>query len=57
MIKTRYPIFSNNHIKPVLKVRKNARIRQDSLDKRNSVILEQKINFNKLAASISYGER
>lgn len=52
-----FQFLSFNNIKPSIKVRKNARIRNDNHYKRNIAIVEQKTDFNKWKNSVSYGKR
>jgi hypothetical protein len=52
-----FQFLSFNNIKPAIKVRKNARIRNDNHYKRNLAVVEQKTDFNKWKDSVSYGKR
>ena len=52
-----FQFLSFNDIKPAIKVRKNARIRNDNHYKRNLAVVEQKTDFNKWKDSVSYGKR
>ena len=52
-----FQFLSFNDIKPAIKVRKNARIRNDNHYKRNLAVVEQKTDFNKWKDSVSDGKR
>ena len=57
MVHKIFQFLSFNDIKPAIKVRKNARIRNDNHYKRNLAVVEQKTDFNKWKDSVSYGKR
>jgi len=52
-----FQFLSFNDIKPAIKVRKNARIRNDNHYKRNLALVEQKTDLDKWKDSVSYGKR
>jgi Transposase DDE domain len=52
-----FQYLSFNGIKPVIKIRKNARIRNDNHYLRNKTVKVQKSNLQQWKDSVSYGER